>query len=526
MQPHHKIILTICLSSILFLNSCLTPPRQVEMNFSPRALHSYLDTTVSVDINVYRSSEESKTRALSLSVEGLPSNYQATFEPQQLAVGQSTAKLTITIPAKTDLKTYDLDISATSGDIRETYILELHTEPRAYVQNSKYASVLSECALIRHSNSSCTLSKLPFIGQESTTVTKADVMNRVIVSHEWMGERFSQLLDILPADMLPLFRSVTTIVISKDIRPSHYRSMTGAIYLDPAYLWTTVAEKRTIDTKKDYRSDYGNKLQHRYLARYVLNNAYAYPYHSLTDDSEREVKDIVHRFARLLYHELAHANDFLPPNYIARLDNSSTAFLALRFLRNARISTRLTAQSPLQSQTLSSIAQVYYQGEKATAEQIAMTPQVLGADFERDRANEFYSYSTIREDTANLFEATMMQLNYGIELDVGFSNAPAGSSPACNDYVVGWGMRNKLAQPAVRARAKFVAQEILGTMYNWDDFFSNKVGTSTHMQAGKGWCDNLVLGSAANTQTINTTIDMNPEDLYFPRHHEDGIWRY
>lgn len=527
MQQRHKIIITVCLGFILFLSSCLTQtPRQVEIDFSPRAIHSYLDTSVSVDINVFRSSEKSKIRALSLSIEGLPSNYEASFEPQQLAVGQSTAKLTITIPAKTDLKTYNLQISATSGDIREAYTLQLYTEPRAYVENSKYAAVLSECALIRSSNSSCTLSKLPFIGQETTAVTKADVMNRAIVSHEWMGERFSQLLDTLPADMLPLFRPVTAIVISKDIRPAYYTSMTGAIYLDPAYLWTTVAEKRTIDTKKDYRSDYGKKLQHRSRWRYVLNNAYAYSYYSLTDESEREVKDIVYRFARLLYHELAHANDFLPPNYIARLNDSNTAFLALSFLRNARISTRLTAQSPLQSRTLSSMAQVYYQGETATAEQIAMTPQVLGADFERDRANHTYSYSTIREDLAMLFEATMMQLHYGIEMDVAFTNAPTGNSPACNDYVVGWGMRNKLAQPAVKARAKFVAQEILGTIHNWDDFFSNKVGTTTHMRTGEGWCKNLVLGTAADTQAIDMTIDMNPEDLYLPRHNEDGGWHY
>src|SRR5690606_5537074 len=57
---------------------------------------------------------------------------------------------------------------------------------------SPYKDQLVHCPLIERSADACRLSTLPYIGQATTSPTKADIMARVVVSHAWMGTRFSQ----------------------------------------------------------------------------------------------------------------------------------------------------------------------------------------------------------------------------------------------------------------------------------------------------------------------------------------------
>ena len=72
-----------------------------------------------------------------------------------------------------------------------------------------------------------------------TDIDTDAIMQRLVVSHDWMGQRFKEVLDILPAEILQLMSGVTAVVIDDDIRPSYYTNWTGAIYLDPANLWLT-----------------------------------------------------------------------------------------------------------------------------------------------------------------------------------------------------------------------------------------------------------------------------------------------
>ncbi len=139
-------------------------------------------------------------------------------------------------------------------------------------------------------------------------------MNRVLVSHDWMGRNFEAFLDQMDThgDFATLLQSVTAVVISYDVRPSFYWVVTGAIYLDPEDLWLTATERDSINEAPDYRAGFGNELQFLIPWRYVKDNDYASVYRDRSQRSNRPISELTTDLSSLLYHELAHANDFFP----------------------------------------------------------------------------------------------------------------------------------------------------------------------------------------------------------------------
>ncbi len=357
----------------------------------------------------------------------------------------------------------------------------------------EYADQLVVCAQADTSSESCTLNTLPLIGLEAGDASALKIMQRVVVSHDWMGERFKQLLEEMPVETLPLFNSVSIIVIDDDIRPSFYWTLTGAIYLDPANLWLTNQEKFDITQKPDYRSDFGKELAVIPAWRYVINNQRAYQYYPLDGGEERTVDDIKLRFYSLVFHELAHANDFAPASSFYLLDRAATIVEALNKISNNRISDILYQSYPLQSDELYGLGAVLYHGKIATAEQKQITPSYAGALMHNDAANSMYSYSNRREDLAELFEAILMKKYFSLEMDMAFVNNPQGDDLVCDDYIIGWGSRNRLANPLVKVRAEQVAEQILLGV-NWSEFFddvANGVGTEILLQTDVDWCSIL-----------------------------------
>jgi len=377
----------------------------------------------------------------------------------------------------------------------------VYSDLTAFVPTGRYASVLKPCAGLDiddfQESYSCGLSDLPFIGQEAANPTVDDIMSRVVVSHSWMGERFQEALSIMPDDMRLLFRSITAIVIDADIRPAYYWGGTAAIYIDPAYLWTTNEEKATIDVEEDFRAGFGNDLNFVDTWRYTLNDNYAYPSYSLTGDDERTVEEMAMPLIRLFYHELAHANDFMPPQQLAGLSTNQTALESLNNVGSGRVSSRLYNDSPLLSQILLDLAETRFQTGEADPTQVSYTAEFVGSEHENDSANHFYGYSTLREDLAMMFEAVMMKRNFNIEMDIGYLDRPTVEDPFCNDFKVGWGKRNVIGSARVKPRAEFVASEILPEL-EWANFFSNIDGMRS-MTPGLGWCTNLILDGASTT---------------------------
>ena len=363
----------------------------------------------------------------------------------------------------------------------------------AYVSNGKYASVLAFCAGIKDENSSCTLETLPFIAQElaekNDVPTTEMIMRRVVVSHDWMGKRFEEMLNILDDDIKLLLGAVTAIVIDDDIIPSYYWGLTGAMYIDPRYLWLTPEEAANIIKKDDFRSEFSNKLQFLEYAQSTINGQSAYRFFSLDQNETRSTSDITIPLASVLYHELAHANDFFPPYLRDEVILSESVLNNIISIFPQNISNKLYETYPLTSEELLAMGNVMYKGEEATSLQQSVTATNMGTLFKEDNAVTNYAYSSPFEDTATLFENAMMKLHYNVEIDYAFLEKPIKTENLiCDDYIVGWGIKNRIAQEDVKRRSLFVTQKIFPNLANLENLFQNNLGTTKELQAGIDWC--------------------------------------
>ena len=379
---------------------------------------------------------------------------------------------------------------------------------RPYLANGPYADLLVDCVNIEFADESCLFSDLPLLGMDAPTPDVDDVMDRVVVSHGWMGVRFQQALQTLEPDILLLLRSVTAVVIDDDINPSFYWRATGAIYLDPYFLWTTNAEKATVSKEEDYRASFGDDLSFEVFGRYVKNDDWAWEDYSLYGSEVRTIQELRYGLAALLYHELAHASDYFPPGEIAGLSRGLTVREAAISPSYTNPSTQLEIIEPLTAETLREIADVRFNGETATPAQIALPASQAAGFFEFDGANDDYSYRNSREDLAMLFEETMMRHHYDIERDVGFIPTPARPT-GCESFIVAWGARNRIGRANVKSRASLVSGLLLPEL-DLDAFYAD-LPTPGALRTGVDWCESVVLGAPSPARAARA-----PEDAIGP----------
>jgi len=332
-----------------------------------------------------------------------------------------------------------------------------------YVENSAYSTQLKSCANISTGAASCQLSKLPLIGMEFDQPTVEQIMQRVLVSHDWMGLRFQEYLNEAPPEILTLFKATSAIVIASNIRPSFFLSYSGAIYLDSYFFWLNNEEKATVTKSSDYRSSFGQYLPFKLRTRNLINNEFAYTYPSLNGNEERPLEDIIISTSRVILHELAHANDCVPTQNMVNISDDQSYYSLLNSQKNDNQCAyqKLTDFSPLNSDIWKSLGRVLFHGFEETADQISMTPRSAGETFGADDALDFYSYSTEREDTAISFEVLMLKKLFNVDLDVYV--VPSYTVDSC-DIQVSWGERGRLAKPSVYARAEFVSDMMLPGM--------------------------------------------------------------
>jgi hypothetical protein len=370
------------------------------------------------------------------------------------------------------------------------------TQPvHAFQASSPHAAQLAACTYSNVLTASCMLGRLPLLAQETLTPSVADVMNRVVVSHDWMGQRLQEFL--LRKDdrgeIRRLLRAVTAVVISDDVRPAFYWSATGAIYVDPDYLWLTPDERDTVDETPDFRSDFGNDLQFTMPWRLVKGNDYASYYYPPEWRQERPFDEIGVELGSLLYHELAHANDAFPSTRWAGLQSTASPLSASDWSPYG--SAVLEQTYPLGSEEMKGLALVSFHGDQATDLQKSYLPLDVAGFFEPDRTADFYSYSTAEEDFATLFEFLMLRNRLGIDADIAATNLPRGTNITGRDYIVTWGQRGRIGEEKLKPRARFVAGRVLPEL----DADAALAGLPAPrlMTPGLDWIANLDLGGAA-----------------------------
>lgn len=369
--------------------------------------------------------------------------------------------------------------------------------------DAPYAEELGGCARLFERNGSnnfsfCSLERLPLLGQEHQELTPEDVMARALVSHDWMAERFEQALEAMPDDLLQMFRGVTAVVIGSDIRPSYYWLSTGAIYLDPNRLWLEINERDTISREPDFRSDFGQSLNFETLWRYVQNGDYAWETPSLSGPGQaRTIDDILAPMAALLFHELAHANDYLPPSTWASLNSGQTPGQAASSLQSDSVSATLANTYPLSSEQMMDLAEVMFSGREATEAERQLDAEQVSLEFRSDTATDPYAYVSnanrqlFLEDTAMMFEEAMMRHHFGVARELAFTSRPESDSASCNDYRIRWGQRNRVADAQVRPRLALILPLLLDQ--NEVEPYLSSLGAPESMPSDRGWCESLGL---------------------------------
>ena len=372
-----------------------------------------------------------------------------------------------------------------------------------YRAGGPFASALVRCtyeANLQYTGGStnlCPLSTLPFLDQTTAGAvpTVDQIMDRVVVSHDWMGETFEQLLRTQASqDMLRLFNGVTAIVIGAQVRPSFYYALTGAIYLDAENFWLTAAQRDVINEAPDFRSDFDRDLMYSGVWRYTQNNQNTFVPFPATSRISRDVSYLLAEAGWLLYHELAHASDFLPPSVRPSLNNSLSAYanISPRFQAQQLPSDQLTSSFPLQSAQLAGLAQVKFFGATADATQRAYTPNDIAGFFAADRSTDEYSYSTTREDLAMTFEEFMMVHNHGWRRDVAITDK-IGPATTSGNLIVRYGQRGRVGEVAVKPRAQVAVQALAPWVLQADPNAVTNLPAPIAMRAGDSWTGNLVL---------------------------------
>lgn len=401
------------------------------------------------------------------------------------------------------------------------YIFEQAGRVYPFRTAGTYAAVLQKCVYdlglyyrADAQNNLCTASTLPLLQAEAgagAIPTVAQVMNRVLVSHDALGANFEQfLLTQDPhGDFRRMFAGVTAIVISSDVRPSFYTSTTGAIYLDAANLWLTPEQRDIVTEVPDYRSAFDDALNFNSVGRLVKSNVPARGSFPATERNTRPVEELVLWLGRLLYHELAHASDFFDPTQRVLNQNLSIwQNVSPRFTATSLPSDALAKQYPLQSAEMFGLAQVMFLGATPNATQIAYTATDVGNFFSADRASDEYAYTrsannNSREDLAMLFEEFMMSYRHGVQYDMAFTNVVKDGMTA-EQIIVGWGQRGRIGVATIKPRIKLV----LGQITPWiDQAAVDALPTPIAMRPGTSWAANLVLGQPAGTQLSARMIE-------------------
>ncbi|MFT6901943.1 MAG: hypothetical protein ACJAXS_002150 [Colwellia sp.] len=389
-----------------------------------------------------------------------------------------------------------------------------------FVANSSYADVLVDCVYSNkiNFNKTCTFDTLPLIAHDTTTPTIDDIMDRVVVSHYWMGERFKAFLENFDPnnDFKNLLRANTAIVISYDIRPSYYWVVSGAIHLDANYFWLTPDEHDTINQAPDYRASFGRELNFAMPWRYVKNNNYTTNYFSENVRTIREPEDVLYGLTALMYHELAHANDFFPSSSWSSLDkNEPILSVAQRISDDTGFkSDQLKSALPLFGDEMLALAQVRFHGVDATETQKSYQPNDVSTFFSRESAPQFYNYSSIREDYAMLFDGFMMQTRFGISRDVAITNAPKSTTER---YIVNWGQRGRIGEENIKPRVLYAVSHILPEVADVQSLVGN-LPSPIMMNEGESWDDNLTISPFTKEQSALKKVSAQKTERRFIQH--------
>ncbi|MDO9182629.1 MAG: hypothetical protein Q7U04_09485 [Bacteriovorax sp.] len=334
---------------------------------------------------------------------------------------------------------------------------------KPYRTNNPDTAKMNECIYADTNEKSCTVSSLPLIGLSKNQITVDDILDRTFISQDFLGETFKQVLLRLNPEILQMFGAVSAVVISDKVNPSFYYSVTGTIYLSGRYFWRNAEELKLLNQVKDFRAEMGLPLQFAFNHDYIINGK------SITSRADRNTQtydEMAIVTARLLFHELTHANDYFPRRFYksSNIDISKTyqkiahdRFVTLQLASDQEV-------SKVSSAKLSHIGQILFQGAKASAEDSSILADDIISEFKNDVASDSYAYSNSKEDYAMLAEEALMLHYYNISRYTFIIKYPEAyfTPPQDFSYPIVWGEKSRVLEPNIKPRAYLAVENDLG----------------------------------------------------------------
>jgi len=364
-------------------------------------------------------------------------------------------------------------------------------DAKVFDVDTPYLENLVDCAQ-RSFDSACTLAELPMMGQDVLQPSIDDIMNRVVVTHDWTAVRFRQILESAPANVLGLFKPVTSIYIGSDNDDTSYSFSRGRLAIDINDLWINIEEKSAVaPSDSDGGDSEDDGLVFTPKRRTLIGDEFVY---QGSGDDFRDFSTITLPFFGEMYWSLAYANNLVPATAFASLQSTQTVGEVIDMNESMHLSELLYADTTLTTDNsyLYIAARAYAGDETLVPDGFIETVNAVtaGAELESQGKVRLWSYRNRRVDFATLFQTAMFRMNHRVYVDDGLVDKHEGFDIlGCDDEVVGWGMRNRIASPLVAARARFVLENILGQTAEVEQFFASGIGTATIMPVGAGWCE-------------------------------------
>ncbi len=364
------------------------------------------------------------------------------------------------------------------------------TRTHAYRAESPFADDLAYCTYSNEvfTDTTCAFLKLPLLGQAGDVPTLPQVMDRLLVSQDWMGQRFEEFLALQAEnpDFLHLFRSITAIVIADDVTRSFYDAATGALYLKPKILALTPAERWTL---KEPVSAETTTPEPQFFTRwrYVLDGQPLLSGGSIAYASTQTyaMAELQFEIARTLYHELAHAADFFSPSALATIPEWQRPYeyASERMLAGELASDQLTVALPAaispEDTLLETLAAWIYEDQVPAVSGLhGTTAEAFAQAFEQAQSVDPYAFTDPLEDFAMLYEASMMQLRYGAARELGVFDRSAPGTLV-------WGQHGRVGDERILQRARLVMSAVREDLDA--EIILGQIGAAEQMVAGSPW---------------------------------------
>ena len=354
------------------------------------------------------------------------------------------------------------DHGAVSAQLNKTFFEQVGSV-KPYNSNSPYLDKMQECIYADTVEKSCKINDLPLLGLSGEPITFQSILDRTLISHEFLGETFKQVLMKMNPDMLQLFGSVSAIVVSDKINPSFYYTNTGAIYLSGRYFWKNAEERKILTQVKDPRTGSALPLQFYFDWDYIKDGK---SISSRANPNAQTYDEMVLNVAHLLFHELTHANDYFPKSLYSNPNLDQTkSYHEVSYERFSKLEL-VSDKQPIKTHSvkLKHIGQILYQGESANVADSALLAEEIVKEFKSDVASDSYAYSTRREDLAMQAEEALMLYYYQMPRYISVIKLPEANFVPPKNYLyqIAWGEKSRVLEEKILPRAIFAVTNDLG----------------------------------------------------------------